>query len=319
MTFDRPWLLLLIAAPLVLAAGYLVAERLRRRHAVRFASTDLLATVVARRSSWFRHLPVVGVLLALVALVLAAGRPTRTVDVAVDRATVMLAVDTSASMAADDVEPDRLTVATEAAASFAQELPDTVELGLITYDGTVTVAVAPTTDRRAVVQALETTTTGPGTATGDAVVTALEVITDHTPSTDPSAPDAAPAAAIVVMSDGTTTVGIDDADAVAAATDAGVAVTTIAYGTAEGSVEIDGETIPVPVDPEALAAIADGTGGAAYTAEDAGQLTSVYESIRTAVGTEERSEDLAPWFSGMALGLLALAAAGSLIWNSRLT
>jgi Ca-activated chloride channel homolog len=241
------------------------------------------------------------------------------VDVAVDRATVMLAVDTSASMAADDVEPDRLTVATEAAASFAQELPDTVELGLITYDGTVTVAVAPTTDRRAVVQALETTTTGPGTATGDAVVTALEVITDHTPSTDPSAPDAAPAAAIVVMSDGTTTVGIDDADAVAAATDAGVAVTTIAYGTAEGSVEIDGEMIPVPVDPEALAAIADGTGGAAYTAEDAGQLTSVYESIRTAVGTEERSEDLAPWFSGMALGLLALAAAGSLIWNSRLT
>jgi Ca-activated chloride channel family protein len=321
LTFLSSGRLLLLAAPLALLVAYLIAQRARHRVALRFTSVDLLASVAPRRSGWQRHIPAAALLAALVVLVLGFAQPARAVRTPRQRATIVLALDVSASMSATDVAPNRLAAAEQEARGFVNALPPGLQLGLLSFDRTARMLVAPTSDRSTVLAAINGLQIGPGTATGDAIYLALDAVAAAPPGADGTK---APAA-IVLMSDGTPTIGRGDqtpaqtvASAAAAAKQAGVAISTIAFGTQDGTVTIQGRMIPVPADPAAMADIAQATGGRSFTAESASQLKSVYDQIGRVVGYDVHQHEITVWFTGIALAMALLAAIAALIWSQRI-
>jgi len=315
MRFLVEWRLFLLVGVGAMAGAWIAVSRQRRRDVVRFTNVELLDVIAPREPGWRRHAPAVLFLLALVALVVGFARPVRAMQVGDERATVVLALDTSLSMEADDVEPSRLEVAQEAARAFVSDLPDQLNVGLVVFNGTTAVAVSPTHDREALVAAIDAVELGEGTAIGDAIFTSLDAV-----AAAPRGEDDEPAPArIVVMSDGETTVGRDNAEAAAAAADAGVPVDTIAFGTPDGTIEADdGGTEPVPVAPEPLAEIAATTGGTTFLADSLDELGSAYADIGGVVGYDEVDRDVSGWFVGTGILLLAAAGALSLAWSQRL-
>ena len=320
MSFLSPWRLLLLAAPVALVVGYLVLQRSRRRYAVRFTSVDLLASVVPKRSGWQRHLAAGSLTAALVLLVVGFAQPTRTTKVPKKEGTVMLALDVSNSMGAVDVKPNRLAAAQEAARGFVAELPPGLQVGLLSFDRSARVLVSPTNDRTAISNAIDALKLGPGTATGDAIYVALDSV-----AAVPAVNGKPVPAVIVLMSDGTPTVGRGDqtpAETAQAAADAAkqanVPVDTIAYGTADGTVELQGRTYAVPSDPDALKQISTAANGKAFTAENLQQLSSVYKQIQQVVGFDTTSHEITAWFTGFGLLAAMLAGLAALIWSQRI-
>lgn len=318
-SFLSPQWLLLLLAPLALLGVYVVLQRRRPEYAVRFTNLDLLDKVAPKRPGWRRHVTAGVFLVALAALIVATARPTRDVRVPVERATVVMAIDTSLSMNATDVAPTRLEAAQEAANRFVDLLPPSINLGLVTFNGTAQIAVAPTTDREAVRRAVDGLELGESTATGEAIFASLDAI-DTVPDdgTDEPVP-----ARVVLMSDGSRTVGRSEQAAAEAAIEQDVPVSTIAFGTPDGTIEYTDETtpptiVPVPVDELSLENIADATGGSFHTAATEAELSEVFTDIGSSVGylTEER--EVTPWFVGGALVLFTAAAALSLAWFARL-
>jgi Ca-activated chloride channel family protein len=122
----------------------------------------------------------------------------------------------------------------------------------------------------------------------------------------------------VLMSDGETTVGVPNSRAASAAERAGVPITTIGFGTDEGTIRYEGRVLPVPVNQEDLAALADTTGGRTFSAATGEELRSVYEDIGSSVGYETEAREVGRWYTGAALALATLAAVGSLVWFSRI-
>lgn len=319
LSFVDPGWLLLLLAPVALLAVYVVLQRRRPEYAVRFTNLELLDKVAPKRPGWRRHVTAGVFLLALAALIVAVARPTRDVQVPVERATVVMAIDTSLSMEATDVAPSRLEAAQEAANRFVDLLPPSINLGLVTFNGTAQVAVAPTTDRDAVRRAVDGLELGESTATGDAIFASLDAI-ESLP--DDGAEEPVPAR-IVLMSDGTRTVGRSEAEASAAAVDAAVPVSTIAFGTPDGTIEYTDETtpptiVPVPVDEVSLQNLADATGGSFFTAASEAELSQVFEDIGSSVGYETEPREITPWFVGAALLFFLAAASLSLAWFARL-
>ncbi|MGH9000435.1 MAG: VWA domain-containing protein [Acidimicrobiia bacterium] len=313
MSFLAPERLALLLVVAALVGAYLMVSRRRRGYAVRFTNLELLASLAPRHPAWRRHVPAAAALAALAFLVVGSARPTRAERVPQKTATVVLAVDVSVSMSATDVEPDRLTAAREAAADFTRELPARIRLGLVAFDGSARVLVAPTTDRRSVLTAIEGLYLGPGTATGEAVFASLATIGEAAAET----PDD-PAARIVLMSDGKLTMGRSAESAMDAAQEANVPVSTIAFGTDDGTVVISGELIPVPVDRDALEEMAEATGGAFFEAASGDELEEVYAGIGSTVGFEVVQREITAVFVTVAAALLALSTIGSLLWTSRL-
>ena len=321
MTFLVPGWLALLAALAALAVAYLLAQRRRGRYAVRFATLPLLEKVIGRGPGWRRHLPAAAFGLATLGMVLALARPVVPVDVPRERATVVVAVDTSASMRATDVEPTRIAAATAAAGRFVDDLPETFNVGLVTFSGTSAVAVPPGTDRGPIHDALTDPVLGAGTAIGDAVLTALGAVENVDADLGFDAPpDAAqpPPARIVLLSDGDNTAGSPLADAVRAALDAGVPVSTIAYGTPTGTIPDGGRTLRVPVDAAALAELAADTGGQSYTAASGEELADVYRDIGSSIGYRTEEREITAWLIGAALLAALAAGAGSIRWFARL-
>lgn len=321
MSFDSPAALALVALPVLLGVVYAIVQRRRRRYAVRFTSVDLLASVAPRRPGWQRHVPAALMLSALAVLAVSIAHPTTSRKVARNRATIMLALDTSASMSASDVSPTRLQAAEQQAADFVETLPEGLQVGLVSFDRTARVLVSPTTDHSTVLAAIDRLQIGPGTATADAIDASLDAIRAVPPAADGST---APAV-VVLMSDGTPTVGRDDLSpeqAVDQASDAAraanVPVNTIAFGTSRGTVEVQGESVSVPADPDAMAKIASETGGRTFTAENASELKSVYEQIQKAIGFDVRKTDISAWFTVIGLVLAAAAVAAALVWTERI-
>lgn len=316
ISFLSPWRLLLLLAVAALAVVYVVFQRRRSAYAVRFTNLELLESVAPKRPGWRRHLTAAVQLLALATLVVAFAQPTHEVKVPRERATVVLAIDTSLSMEATDVKPDRISAAKAAATSFLDDVPAEVNVGLVSFSGTSQLEVAPTTDRKAVADAIANLQLGEGTAIGSAIDTSLDAL-----GTVPPAPDGSTVpAAVVVMSDGTTTMGVANTDAAARAKEEGVPVSTIAFGTPQGVVTIPGtgETVQVPVDAEALAAIANATGGRSYEAATQGQLTDVYASIGSSIGYDTVDRDITEWFVAGALLGFVVAAGFALAWSNRI-
>ena len=321
MSFASPWRLLLVVAPLILLVAYLLVQRSRRKYALRFTSVDLLASVAPRRPGWQRHISAALMLTAVLALVVGLAGPTRSVRVARQRGTIMLAIDTSGSMSATDVTPSRLVAAETAARRFVDKLPSGLKVGLLSFDTSARVVAAPTSDHETVLTAIEGLHVGGGTATGDAIYQALDAIAALPKGADrKQAP-----AAVVVMSDGAPTIGRNGEspmqtvqEATAAAKKVGVPIDSIAFGTPNGTIQIQGEVVAVPADPQTMSQIASGSGGKSFTAVSANQLNSVYDQIRKSVGYDTVHRNLAAWFTGLGLVLLILTAGAALVWTQRI-
>ena len=318
------WLLLGVA---VLIAAYVFMQRRKGGYAVRFTNLDLLDSVAPKRPGWRRHATAAVFVLAISSLVLALARPTRAEDVPVERATVVVAIDTSLSMEATDVSPSRLDAAQEAANALIDSLPEGINLGLVAFNGVAQITQAPTQDREAVRRAIDNLELGEATAIGEAIFTSLDAIElapggDETNggSGDSGDEQSEIPATIVVMSDGETTVGRPDIAATEAAAEAAVPVSTIAFGTPDGTIVVpeEPEPIPVQVDEESLRTIADSTGGAFFSAETVNELSDAFADIGSRVGTETEQREITTWFLGLGIVLLLATALLSLLWFSRL-
>ena len=313
MSFGQPLLLLLLlAVPLVLAR---VVWWRRRRPAAGIPYPDLDVIAAADPGPRLRrHLPLAFALLALTGLVFALARPAVNRQVPRERATIMLAVDVSGSMAATDVNPYRLRAAQDAALSFIEEVPRQYQVGLVSFSGQANLLVAPTTDREAMRRAIETLTPDGATAVGEAIESSLDAIRSVQPTTDDNG--RLEAARIVVLSDGATTVGIAPSVAAQDAKEAGVPVYTVALGTPDGVLS-NGQ--PVPPDPAGLHEISDITGGQAYESDDAESVSAVYERLGSLVGTESVRSEVTAWPAGIAVILLILAGAAAWRFSPRLS
>ncbi len=317
MTFlaaSRLWLLLLVAA---LLAAYVVVSLRRRKYTARFTQVSMLASVAPRRPTWYRrHVPAALLLLSMAGLVFSLARPAQETKVPKERATVVLAIDVSNSMAATDVSPNRLAAAKAGALAFVNLLPAKLQLGLVSFSGTSAVLVNPTTDRDAVRTAIGNLKLGPSTAIGDGIEASLTAIADsaHTQTGDASPPPAR----IVLLSDGETTKGTPNTTAVTDAVSAKVPVSTIAYGTANGTLTIQGQEVPVPVNTQALQSIASDTNGAYYRATTSAELKKVYQGLGSSIGYNTTDREVSSWFVGLAFALALLAGGLSIVWTSRL-
>ncbi|GLY20372.1 VWA domain-containing protein [Micromonospora sp. NBRC 101691] len=310
----QPWWLLTLLPVLAVAALYVWRLRHRRAYAMRFTNVDLLRTLAPKGLGWRRHVAAVALLLCLLTLATATARPAIDTREPLERATIMLAVDVSLSMQADDVAPNRLQAAQEAAKQFVGELPETYNLGLVSFAKSANVLVPPTKDRSAVNAAIDGLVLAEATATGEAVFTCLEAIR----SVPADGAAGIPPARIVLLSDGFRTAGRSVEEAAAAAQAANVPVSTIAFGTDSGQVEIGGQAQRVPVDRLALADLAETTEGHFYEAASVTELKQVYQDMGSSIGFRTEPREITQWYAGVAL-LFALAAAGaSLLWTSRI-
>lgn len=315
MTFLAPERLVLLVAVVALAAAYVVVQvRGRRRYAVRFTNLALLGSVAPATPGWRRHVPAALLLASLLGMVAALAQPARAELVPRERATIIMAIDVSISMDATDVRPSRLASAKEAATSFAELLPEQINLGLVAFAGSARVLVPPTTDRSLVTAAIGRLELSESTAIGDAVLASLDAI-----ESVPDALDGEPVPAhILLLSDGETQVGTPNHVAAEAALEAGVPVTTIAFGTPQGVISYQGQTVPVAVNETDLRALADATGGSSFEAATTEQLETVYRDIGSSIGFVTEQREIGGWFTGVAFVLAMLAGMASLVWFSRL-
>lgn len=311
MSFVAPWFLALIA---LIPLGLLARHHWRRRRGRDGVPHPDVAVLVAAapRLRLRRHLPLALAVLAFAGMAVALARPEVERDQPREQATIMLVMDVSGSMAAEDVEPYRLRAAQDAALRFAEEAPRNYQIGLVSFSGAASLLLPPTTDRAAFERAIESLVPDGATAVGDAVATALEAIRD---SDAPTKDGKFESARILLLSDGSSTTGIPVSSAVEQANEMGVPAFTVALGTEEGVLD-NGQR--VPPDAPALAGLAEATGGDFYETRDAESLSAVYERLGSFIGTERVPTEVTGWPAGIAALLLVLAGVAAWRLSPRL-
>ena len=341
MTFSWPWALLsLLIIPIVVGVIWLVRRR-RRRAAVRVTSIALVRAALPPRTRWTRLIPTLLLLLGFATLGVGAARPQTTVPVPSNSTTIMLAMDVSGSMCSTDVEPNRLTVAQKAAVSFIESQDGQTKIGLVAFAGVAGLQVPPTTDKDALIEAINNFTTARGTAIGSAIFTSIDSIAAINPTVAPSGVDAESAQrsgyaadVIVVLTDGANTQGVEPATAAESAAVRGLRVFTIGFGTTTpsrmactgrqaggwaggpgGGFGGGGGRNPRVMDEGTLHAIAEITGGQYYKAESADQLQGALDDLPSQVAVVRKHVDIASWFAGAGGLLVAVAVGLSLWWN----
>lgn len=299
---DRLWWLALIPVLLLL---YLV---LLRRKGVRTRTRGIsnLDKVLPKQQAWKRHVAVGAAVLSLAALNVAFAKPADQVDVPRDRATIVVAIDVSRSMIAEDVQPNRLDAAKAAATDFLGKLPPRFNVALVAFAGTASVVVAPTTDRGLVARAIDNLQVAPSTAIGEGIYSALDAMA--LAPVDPDHPDEPAPGAIVLLSDGYTNIGRRSATAAQEAKKRGIPIYAIAYGTEDGYVVDGGRREPVPVNHEELQRVADLSGGKKFSAGSSGELREVYAAIAKSIGYVKEEQEVTEIYTGYALGFAVLAA-----------
>jgi Ca-activated chloride channel family protein len=315
MTFREPLLLAgLVVVPLALLA-YWRAQRRRRRYAIRYPAVDVLASVAGHARG--RHLPALLALLSLAALGIALGRPERTIAVEQRQGTVMLVHDTSGSMQATDVAPDRLSAARDAARALVRTLPEEFRLGVISFNTRVEQISEPTTDRSQVLRALESLKVQGGTAMGDGLRLGVDAI--RTPVIGAGGRPRRLPGAIVLLSDGASTKGEDPRAVAAVARRLRIAIYAVALGTPNGMLERpDGSMTPVPPDIATLEAITRTTAGRSFTAPTERDLEVVYANLGRGLATREEKQEVTAAFAGGGLALLLAGIVAGLLRTGRL-
>jgi len=317
VSFAWPLALLALLAVPAAIAGYVLLERRRHRQAAAFASPALVPNLVGRSPGRLRHLAPALALLALAFLATGLARPHATLSVKQEQATVVLAIDTSGSMAAKDVPPSRLAVAKEVVGAFLANLPKEYRVGMVSFAQSAQTVLPATANREAAASALRSLRPGEGTALGEGIARALQVA-----QRVPTEKGKKPPASILVLSDGAQTQGVLGPVAAAQrAKGAKVPVFTVAFGTADGVVEVvdnDGykQRVTVPPDPPTLRAVARQTGGRFYAAPDAAALSAVYEELGSRVGSVDQEREVTAAFAaGGAFLLLAAGAVSAFLFG----
>ena len=340
MSFLWPQNLWMLLALPLLPVLYLWLLRRRGKPALRMSSIDVIRRTSGR--SWRRHLPPAMLLLALGLLLLALVRPTAPLTLPWTRPTIMLAIDVSLSMRVKDVKPTRMVAAQEAARSFLNELPRNIDVGIVTFAGSAQVAQQATADRSALIAAIDAIQMQRGTAIGSAIVLCLAELfpqhgisltemnfgaqrhgrsldqRDKPPPIEPAAPGSYDAAAIIVLSDGRRTTGVDTLQAATMAADRGVRVHVVGLGTPEGhAAEGDGMAIYLQLDEPTLREVARLTGGEYHHAGTAEALQGVYRKLGTRLQSQTRDTELTALLAFLAAMLIVAASALSMRWFGR--
>ena len=338
------WLLLLLP---VLVALYVWMLGRRRKLAVQYASLSLVREAMGKGPGWRRHLPPLLMLLALTAMLLAAARPVATIALPLQEQTIMLAIDVSASMRATDVLPNRMVAAQQAAKSFIAELPRRVRVGIVAFAGSAQVAQLPTQSREDLEKAIDSFQLQRGTATGNGIVMALATLFPNSgiemsalgaarpgsggnamsldESRKPAAappPPVAPgsygSAAIVMLTDGQRTTGVDPLEAAQIAADRGVRVYTVGVGTRDGdTIGFEGWSMRVKLDEETLKAIAAKTQAEYFYAGTAADLKKIYDTLSSRLTVEKHETEISALFALLAAALAVAASMLSLWWFNR--
>jgi Ca-activated chloride channel homolog len=312
-----PLYLLLLIPVAALLAVYVVLQVRRKSYVARFSNVELLGSFAPRRPGWRRHLTFALLLIALTVLSIGTARPSGTVRVPQEKATVMLDIDVSLSMEATDVPPSRIASAKKAGRQFADLLPKRINLGLVSFGGQANLLVPPTLNRSNVKNSISGLKLQTSTAIGAAILTSLQGIATFEKSAAAKGAKAPPAR-IVLLSDGSNTVPPSVASAVAAAKKAHVEVSTIAFGTLGGTVKIDGIDRPVPPSVSTLRGIANDTGGSFHTAGSQQGLKSAYADIGSQIGYRSMHRDLSRRYFFIGTLILMAAAGAAMLWSGRL-
>ncbi|HET6510245.1 MAG TPA: VWA domain-containing protein [Baekduia sp.] len=300
MSFHDPLHLAALAAIPLVVLVWMASRARRRRFAVRLPGVSAMKDVAAGRGRWRRVLPAALVGASAVSLAGAYAKPQRTVNVPIEKASVVLVSDESGSMAATDVSPSRLEASRSAAKSFLKSAPKSLLVGFAGYSSGVETNVAPTTDRDAIQSAIAAENADGGTATGDALQAALDQLAARKGSDGKTAP-----AAIVLLSDGQTTDGSDPVAAARRAKQLGIPIYTVALGTRDGVLQLDdGRQVSVPPDPQTLSEIASTSAGKAYNTDDADTLDAIYRTLGSKIGTKPVKREMTMAFVAGGLVLL---------------
>ena len=340
------WLLLIL--PLLVLLYWWLLRR-RKQASLRFASLSIVREAMGKGPGWRRHVPPVLLLLAFAAMLIASARPVATIVLPSTQQTIILAMDVSGSMRATDVLPNRLVASQNAAKAFLKELPRHVKVGIVAFAGSAQVVQPVTLAREDLNAAIDKFQMQRATAIGSAIVVALSELfpgqvdlasVTYGRSNDPFAPqgraidqpkadaekkpfEPVPAgsyssAAIILLTDGQRTTGVDTAEAAKMAADRGVRVYTVGVGTVDGEViGFEGWSMRVRLDEETLKSVARDTKGEYFYAGTAENLKQVYESLSTRLTVEKKETEVSGLLA-LAAALLVLMSAGlSLLWFNR--
>ncbi len=345
MNFLWPeFLWLLLAVPLLVAL-YVWLLRRKKKTALRYASLSIVKQALGPGQTIRRHIPPALFLLALVAMLVAAARPQAVVTLPSNQQTIILAMDVSGSMRATDVQPSRLVAAQNAAKAFLGELPRHVKVGIVAFAGSAQVAQLPTTNREDLVTAIDRFQLQRATATGNAIVISLATLfpdagidlqsmhggrdrqrgfaidTERKEKKEftPVPPGSYSSAAIIMLTDGQRTTGVDPLEAAKMAAERGIRVYTVGIGTVDGeTIGFEGWSMRVRLDEETLKAIATKTSADYFYAGTANDLKKVYETLSSRLTVERRETEVSALFA-MAAAVLALLSAGlSVLWFNRI-
>jgi Ca-activated chloride channel family protein len=318
VSFQEPvFLLSLLVVPAAVAI-YLMSDRRRRAGTEAFASPRLMPAVAPRGPGVRRHLPLVLYALALAAVAIALARPEATVAVPEERAAVVLATDISGSMDAEDVPPSRIAAVRRAARDFLDQAPGELRVGAVAFNHSVRSIEPPRAERddtRALVDGL---TPSGGTATGEGLAAAVGLLARR------GARDRKrPPAAIILLSDGTSTHGRDPIPVARQAGRLRIPIYTVAFGTDGGTIEVRGRggsrvTRQVPPDRVAMRRIATISGARTFNADAGEELATVYERLGSQVATRDEKREVSVAFVGGAAAFLLLGGLMSLRWFGRL-
>ena len=325
MSFSSPTALVALLVVPLLVGLYLVMGRRRRRDAARFANPALVPNLVPDSPGWRRHVPWAFVLAALGILVVGFARPHVVRDVTRNEATIVLAIDTSRSMAATDVEPSRFAAARAAAEAFLEEVPDEYAVGIVSFATSADPVLPPTIDREAARTAIRELRLGSGTALGTAVTRAVDMALGRREEEAPPQQEEGERSpgAVLVLSDGAQTSGdVRPLPAAQRARRLGVPVSAVAVGVGDAVVEVPlpgglEQRVVVPPEPQALRLVARTTGGTFVAAPGAGPLESVYDELGTRLATDRKRVEVTSAFAAGGAVLLLLGGALSSHWFRR--
>ncbi|HEY7466373.1 MAG TPA: VWA domain-containing protein [Dehalococcoidia bacterium] len=330
MSFEWPmalWLLLILPA---IVGLYVWMQTRRRRYALRYASVSLVQQAVGKGPGIRRHIPAALYLLAIGALIIALARPQATIPVPSNSGTIILSIDVSGSMFAEDVEPNRMEATKDAVREFVEKQPEGVKIGVVSFSDFGALVAPPNEDRKQALEAIRRLRPQRGTNIGAGLSVALDAIyedqsaadvpvTNNPAPTPTPLPDDVPPASIVLVSDGQSNTGPDPLDIANEAAKAGIKVYTVGIGTEEGTVlQIQGRNVFTRLDETTLRGMAEATGGRYFNAQDEGDLRQIYDDLSRERVLEDKETEVTFAFAAAALIFSMLAGGLGLAWFNRL-